>query len=111
MKRGGPLKRRTRLKAHSERGQSYADELAELAPLVEFRSRGNCECGRGCGLRGAAAHHRKRRSQGGPNTLANLLWLADACHAHVHANPSESYDAGLLIRRDDPITPYQGAMK
>jgi hypothetical protein len=107
MKRGGPLKRRTRLKAHSERGQSYVDELNELRPLLNARSGGRCEVQANGDHHGwVVPHHRKRRSQGGPNTLANLLMACEYHHRIIHMFPDVAYDAGLLIRRADPITPY-----
>lgn len=101
-----PKAKRRPLPPRSPKGQSYDEELFEISPLIVTRSRGLCECG--CGRQGHAVHHRKRRSQGGPNTLANLLWLNDECHAKVHANPNDSYVSGLLIRRYAEITPYGG---
>ena len=43
-------------------------------------------------------HHRRRRSQGGTDSLDNLVTLCQTAHDHVHGNPSESYQSGLLAR-------------
>ena len=49
-------------------------------------------------------HHRKVRGMGGSrdpsiHDLANLAVLCDAHHVWVHANPAQSYELGLLVRR------------
>jgi 5-methylcytosine-specific restriction endonuclease McrA len=43
-------------------------------------------------------HHRHLRSQGGDNAETNLVALCNSAHLHVHANPAESYDNGLMVR-------------
>lgn len=43
-------------------------------------------------------HHRLLRSQGGGHGEDNLVALCNWAHLHVHANPAESYDSGLMIR-------------
>lgn len=43
-------------------------------------------------------HHRRLRSQGGGHEAENLVALCNWAHLHVHANPAESYDSGLMIR-------------
>lgn len=110
MKRGGYLKRKTRLAPHSARGLSYAEELAAMTPTVMARARHQCEVQLdGCTWNPEQTpHHRKRRSQGGPNTLVNLLAACSHCHRQIHDHPEQSYGRGLLIRRDDPITAYVG---
>lgn len=72
----------------------YAQARAEV---IE-RSQGRCEAAvEGvCLSRGDQAHHKRRRSQGGQDTPANLLWVCRACHDHIHRHPSEAVDAGLL---------------
>ena len=76
-----------------------------LRALVLERSRGRCEC---CGdpLHGRVeVHHRKLRSQGGPDAAENLLVLRASHHAHAHGQPTYSYDRGLLVHcADDPAT-------
>jgi hypothetical protein len=105
-----PLTRRTRIKGTSEKRQGYEAELAEITPAVVARARHRCEAKLdGCQVRPEQTpHHRKRRSQGGPNTMANLLAVCRSCHFTIHALPQRSYELGLLIRRADEITPYQG---
>ncbi len=62
------------------------------------------------GLNGPCAgplivHHRRIRGMGGSSdpTIHDLEWLVVLCdfghHRWVHANPSDSYELGLLVRR------------
>lgn len=44
------------------------------------------------------AHHIRLRSQGGEDAEHNLLAVCHPCHAHIHANPAESYANGWLRR-------------
>ena len=41
-------------------------------------------------------HHIKRRSQGGEDTIDNLISLCRAHHDWVHQHPDESYQLGFL---------------
>lgn len=69
--------------------------------IVRDRAKGWCEIRLGgiCEGRGVQAHHRLRRSQGGPDVPENLAWTCAACHAFVHAHPEWSYRAGWLLRK------------
>ena len=49
-------------------------------------------------------HHRLPKGTGGTaessiHDLSNLVTLCDRCHLFVHANPTRSYESGLLLRR------------
>lgn len=67
----------------------------EVRQRVQSRSRGICEvCRQSDGLH---LHHRKMRSQGGPDTAANLLLVCLGCHDYIHANPVEAYENGWLV--------------
>jgi 5-methylcytosine-specific restriction endonuclease McrA len=48
-------------------------------------------------------HHIQRRSQGGKDTLDNLIPLHRQCHRYIHEHPSEAYDAGFLVRSDGAL--------
>ena len=91
------VKRRPRpITPRSEKAGAYRDEIAEIRPLVVARASGLCEM---CGAEaGTVIHHKLRRSQGGKNTLENLVLLSDACHGHIHDNPTWSYENGWLLR-------------
>jgi hypothetical protein len=52
-----------------------------------------------CHGRADHAHHILPRSAGGPDELWNLISACDACHAHIHANPTWSYAHGFLRSR------------
>lgn len=74
------------------------------ARLASFlRTDGRCIV---CGKPAQHGHHRKRRSQGGPHDVENVIPLCSAHHSWVHSEPQRSYDLGLMIRASDPITPW-----
>lgn len=51
-----------------------------------------------CGFRPAAhKHHRKRRSQGGDDSSANILDVCVTCHDWIHKHPELAFRAGLLV--------------
>lgn len=79
---------------------------AEVRDLVWERAQGWCErCGlallRGQG--GYSQHHRKLRSQGGPDSPENLVLLCGSgttgCHGWVHAHPTLAKAAGWMVER------------
>lgn len=45
-------------------------------------------------------HHALMRSQGGKDTLDDLIAVCRAHHDHIHANPAQSYSLGLLRHPD-----------
>lgn len=44
-------------------------------------------------------HHVLRRSQGGSDTVANLLAVCSTHHHHIHGFPEHAYQLGLLRKR------------
>lgn len=77
----------------------YAAELDRVRPLVRERSGGLCEVGfPGCEWAAVHVHHRLMRSQGGDNSLGNLLHCCMSCHRYGHLNPSAAYERGFLLR-------------
>ena len=79
-----------------------------MRPLVEVRAGYLCEVCRAHGVE--VIHHRKRRSQGGTNALANLLGLCNDDHEKIHQSPAQAYDQGLLLRRGELEVPYERRM-
>jgi 5-methylcytosine-specific restriction endonuclease McrA len=81
----------------SEKRKAYQDELDEITPALLARAHGICEICRS--LPCEHRHHKLRRSQGGKNTLDNLLFLCHGCHFGVHEFPSFAYANDWLRRR------------
>lgn len=73
--------------------------------LLQARARGRCElCGQPLRDR-CQRHHRKLRSQGGLDDVANLVLLHPNCHNTVHANPLWAQDHGWIVKsRRNPAT-------
>lgn len=96
MKRSGPLRRRTRLKA--------GKPLPRRRKRVRRRSRpsngivddlGTCMFP-GCPRPAANRHHRKTRARGGSDRPENLINLCRPHHMWVHDNPRLGHQLGLL---------------
>lgn len=98
MARGKGLKRTRKRQGPTTAIEDYRAELDAITPALELRSHGKCELDLpGCKRKATVRHHRKLRSQGGPNTLANLLHLCAPCHDHLHAHPRIAYTRGWLV--------------
>ena len=79
MKRS-PLRRRTRLRAVGKVSRRRAANLRALWPLLLERSAGRCEWPH-CGVRRPLdPDHIVKRSQGGQETLQNILAVCRRCH-------------------------------
>lgn len=79
---------------------------AAVRRAVRERDQFRCVAG-GCwiGEVGGHVHHRKLRSQGGDNSLANLILLCEEHHRAVHLAVELAYELGYLVRGwDDPAT-------
>ena len=50
-------------------------------------------------------HHRKMRSQGGPDGWPNTMPVCLYCHGYIQLNPKWSYEHGFLIRSYAEIEP------
>lgn len=118
VKRGGPLRRtplkRAELKPKpAEQRQDPA--LAQVRPhrglkpiplaarrAVRERDQQRCVAG-GCwiGGTGGHVHHRKLRSQGGDNSVSNLILLCHVHHQAIHAKVELAYQLGYLVRSWD----------
>lgn len=99
MKRGKPLRRKTRLRPLGKRA-AYNLEFRQVREEARKRANDYCEAHiEGiCKVWGSDGHHKLMRSHGGKNTLANIAWLCRDCHSHIHLNPAWSYETGWLIR-------------
>lgn len=75
-----------------------------LARVIRHRyllANGTCEV---CQVVPASqVHHRKRRSQGGPDTDENFVAVCVECHDDIHRNPAWAYENGWLVRSWDVL--------
>lgn len=70
-------------------------------PLRAALSERSMQCCEVCGRPNPTdPHHRKRKSQGGLDTLANLLDLCRDCHHDVHHEPKRARRYGYLLPRN-----------
>lgn len=77
--------------------------IGEQRQKAYDRAGGRCDlCGQPLSNAAFECHHRKKRSQGGDDSLPNLVALHSHCHhVRVHGQPAWAYDRGFLVRRDD----------
>ena len=73
----------------------------KIVEIVVDRAGGYCEkCGR-IATESMALHHRKLKSRGGKDSVANLMWVHHECHnlgtQSIHANPSYAADKGWMV--------------
>lgn len=109
MKRRAPMRRTARrpkpkhltAKTGWKPGGKRSAEWHRARQWVIDRAHNRCEvrCCDDCTGRAEHVHHILMRSQGGTHDHGNLLAVCHACHAHIHANPADSYHAGWLRRR------------
>ncbi|MEE6280181.1 HNH endonuclease [Georgenia sp. MJ170] len=70
----------------------------KLRREVGQRAGWRCDaCGRPVPEEVGQAHHRKLRSRGGGDSLANLMWVCGACHGWIHGNPALATTAGWMV--------------
>lgn len=72
--------------------------------ILAARSGGLCER---CGRPGQSLHHRKNRSQGGPWSASNCVWVCGdgvrGCHGWIGQHPLAAKDEGFAVPRNgDP---------
>lgn len=77
----------------------------EIAEAVLKRANGYCEhCGKSGEL---TLHHRKLKSRGGKDEVANLLAVLHPCHLYdIHANPQKATVKGWMIPSYGAPTEY-----
>ena len=105
--------KRTALKRRSAKGQRYEDEYLEAAKVVLERAGGRCEIQAAHDCDGEATpypHHRRLRSQGGDNSVDNLLAVCWSGHDWIHrVLPREEAERlGLILPRERPDRAYVG---
>ena len=74
----------------------------ELREELLLRSHGDCEIGSTvCTGRGEQVHHALRRSQGGRDIPEHTRLTCAPCHEHLHRHPTEAFEKGWLLRKED----------
>jgi len=82
--------------------------LKKLREKLLERCKGYCElCGGSLGDNWAL-HHRKLKSRGGKDEIANIVALHHKCHNlgtdSVHLNPARAKETGFMVSSwDDPV--------
>jgi len=76
-------------------------EVSKLRARLAARSKGYCEmCGEGLGDNWAM-HHRKLKSRGGKDELANVIAVHHQCHNlgtnSIHLNPAWATENGFMV--------------
>jgi len=65
------------------------------------RANGYCETCGGVPGETMALHHRKLKSRGGKDTVANLIWIHHGCHNlntdSIHLNPEMAEHKGWMV--------------
>ena len=74
-----------------------ATTLAEGAPVTRQAIVKHLQV---LGAAGLVIHHRQGRYGPDANTLPKLAALCSDCHTEVHANPTQSYEDGWLLKRN-----------
>jgi 5-methylcytosine-specific restriction endonuclease McrA len=98
LKRYTPLKRtalKTKRKVRAVPKDIYSQVLARDMECVAQLAMPEITC-----MGRLDPHHVLRRSQGGQDTLDNLVTLCRAHHSAVHEQIARSYELGLLKRRE-----------
>ncbi len=110
MKRSGPIQRRTPLarattpmRRSAMKAHPASRSNATVREMAVRRTAGRCVL---CRDAADHAHHRKMRSQGGPDEVENLIPVCPACHEQIHHHPEWAYLHRLLIRSTDPIVEW-----
>lgn len=98
-----PLRTRTRLSRVTPVKPVSAKQRRRNARWAVVRDavleRDGLTCQR-CGRLADDVHHRRGKATDADRYDRSLLVsLCRQCHDHVHANPSESYATGLMVRR------------
>lgn len=78
-----------------------------LARVIRHRyllAHPRCEVrGEWCNGAATEVHHRKRRSQGGPDRDENFVAVCRDCHHLIHERPAWAYENGWLVRSWDSL--------
>lgn len=90
--------RRTAIRRKKARNAESSDFWTAQREALFARSGGRCEVG-GCNLTdtGMDAHHRRLRSQNGRHDLTNLLACCPAHHSWVHDDVAGAREAGWIV--------------
>lgn len=111
MKRSPMPPRKKPVNPKSQKQLDYDHEYRSHTRFVKVRSGGRCEilAAHDCdGTSTPYPHHRKRRSQGGSNSLDNLLDVCFTGHQWLHVELPwlDAIHLGLLVKQSDTEYAY-----
>jgi hypothetical protein len=73
----------------------------DIVEKVITRANGYCETCGGRAEETMALHHRKLKSRGGKDEVANLIWIHHGCHNlntdSIHLNPAKAEQKGWMV--------------
>lgn len=90
--------RRTGIRRRKRKGNV---EYLAMRGVVAEAAGWRCEARtRACNGQVEQVHHRKGRDGQRLTEIQYLLAVCHPCHEYIHANPSESYERGWMVRRN-----------
>ncbi len=108
-----PLRRQGIIRGKPIRVRGVKDDAAKWTRIrlaVHGRDQAAClACGVHVKQDNFECHHRKLRSQGGPDEPTNLITLCHGCHDHAHRNRAWANGRGLILRpwQDPAVEPVE----
>ena len=98
------LKQGKRIAQQSAKTRAKRRTWPSLREAVLERAGGCCDlCAFAIDPTEWECHHRRLKSQGGQDEIANLVALHDACHSRLHGDRVMARETGFIVHRpDDP---------
>lgn len=101
---GSKLKQGKPIRQQSAKQRARRQTWPDLRDAVLARAGGCCDfCAYAIDPDDWECHHRRLKSQGGLDEMANLVALHDACHARLHVDRPMAHETGFIVHHpDDP---------
>lgn len=104
LRSGSELKQTKAIRQQSAKARSKRRGWAQLREAVLARAGRCCDfCAFAIDPTDWECHHRRLKSQGGLDEMANLVALHDACHSRLHDDRAMARETGFIVHKpDDP---------